>query len=168
MNNPYLLLLVTFALLFSSNLSLSTVIPSASLPYYPLEIPSTTPAKFDDNSLKISEGQIILQSKLQDELESEITAAQTELNRLSKSLSINFDNQDVGIVYRHLGRSDWSIKFTFGGIVLNTSEDIVFDTQQVFALKKSFEQVKWIEINGKRYAATGYMTQIGGMLHAEE
>ncbi|AFZ14817.1 hypothetical protein Cri9333_4010 [Crinalium epipsammum PCC 9333] len=162
------MLLVTFALLFSSNLSLAAVIPSASLPYYPLEIRSTTPANFDDNSIKISEGKIILPESLQDELESEITAAQTELNRLSKSLSINFDNQDIGIVYLHLGRSDWSIKFTFGGIVLNTSEDIVVDTQEVFALKKCFDQVKWIEIKGKRYAATGYMTQIGGMLHAEE
>ena len=122
---------------------------------------------FNRKPIQVVNGKVILGESLQQELEGEINRAKGELEELANNFSLQF-TEDVGIVYFHKGYDDWSIKFTFGGLLLTTSEEIIFSTDQVFALKNCFDKVEWIEIQGKQYQTTGRMRQLGPILHEEE
>jgi hypothetical protein len=122
---------------------------------------------FEEAPIEVIDGKIILEESLQNELAGEITRAKAELQNLATTLSLQF-TEDVGIVYFHKGHNDWSIKFTFGGLVLQTSQEIIFSTDRIFELKGYFEKINWIEIQGKKYATTGRMKQLGPILHEDD
>ncbi|MFM2061812.1 MAG: hypothetical protein RLZZ507_1482 [Cyanobacteriota bacterium] len=160
-------LLVINTFLFSVNSQLSTAISPPINTIQQLENNSDSQLDFNTNEMQIIGDEILLSENLQNQLETEILEAQKELDRLSASLSIQF-NDDVGIVYFHKGRNNWEIKFTFGGLVLNQPPKMILSIKEIFALKESFNQIKWIEVKGKKYATTGLMRQMGPILHKEE
>ena len=147
------------------SLSLGTIIPYSYQNAKDFENSSDTRSNLKGSSIQIINGQVFLDEKLQDNLVLEIDRAQKELNKLSKTFPINF-TKDIGIVYFHKGNSRWSIKFTFGGLILKTSEEIILSTEQVFRLQECFNKIEWIEIKSKKYATTGGMRQVGPILHS--
>ncbi|MGL6339162.1 MAG: hypothetical protein ACRC80_08485 [Waterburya sp.] len=118
-------------------------------------------------SIKVVNNKIILSDRLQEELQAKIITARDELQTLEKLLAIN-SSETIGIGYFHLGQNNWELKFTFGGIILDTSETIVLSTKQVFALKKFFQNTELLEINGQKYQTTRSMIQFGPILHERD
>jgi hypothetical protein len=117
-----------------------------------------------NNSIQIIKGKLILSNSLQHELNSQIALAKKELENRLLTLSINYQ-ENISIHYFHQGQNHWQVKFTFGGIILKTSEDIILSTERIFRLKKVFERTKIIKIEPKVYLTTGSMTQLGPILH---
>lgn len=115
-------------------------------------------------SIQILRERFILNNGLQHELNYQINLAKKQLQNRAENLSINY-TEKISINYLHQGRNNWQLKFTFGGIILNTSEPIILSTERVFSLKQIFEKTKLIEIDGKIYQTTGSMIQLGPILH---
>jgi len=166
-NTTAVLLLVAGELLLSANLSLATVISSASPTQQPLETRQNSHVSFSHSYIQIVRDGVVIAETLQNELSGEIARSKKELERLTQRLSLNF-TENIGIVYFHEGQNKWNVKFTFGGLILNTSENIVVCTEQVFALKEGFSQTKSIKIKGQEYQTTGSMIQLGPILHSDE
>lgn len=117
-------------------------------------------------SIKVIRDKIILDFSLQQELQKKIIIARNELEHLSQTLGIN-SSDVIGLGYLHQGQNFWKIQFTFGGIILDTSE-IILSTEQVFALKKLFKNTDSLLINGKKYKTTRSMIQLGLILHERQ
>jgi hypothetical protein len=124
--------------------------------------------RYDDyGSIKVLDCKIILDPHLQQELQEKIIIAREELQAISKILAINYSEM-IGIGYFHQGQNNWELKFTFGGIILDTSETIILSTKQIFALKKIFYQTNSLVINGQKYRTTRSMIQFGPILHFQQ
>lgn len=156
------LLIIYFFLL---NIPLATATNSTIL------FPSIQPKLFENYEPKTildlidrTNNQLKLNSQLQSQLQTEINKAQQELDRLNKVLSIKF-TREIGLVYIHQGYDYWSIQFTYGGVLLSTSEEIILSTPEVFYLKQIFAQAQCLEIEGVKYKTTGFMRQLGPTLH---
>ncbi|NJK47906.1 hypothetical protein HC931_06770 [Candidatus Gracilibacteria bacterium] len=141
-----------------------TILPLRSLHIQPYENFSKPLTKPNIQFIQTINNQIILNEQLQKELSVAIARAQIELEQLANRFTLNFV-EEIGMVYFHKGQSNWSIKFTFGGIVLQTSEEILVSTEQLFALKANFANTKLIKIKEKKYKTTGQMRQLGPILH---
>ncbi|WP_319422735.1 hypothetical protein [Pleurocapsa sp. FMAR1] len=165
MKQYYPLLLVFIVLLASSDFSLS----ATQIPINKKETIAQITNNYD--SITLVDGKIILGDLLQQELPEKIIIARDELQDLSKILAINSsetipsNSLAIGIGYFHRGQNNWEIKFTFGGIVLDTSETIILSTKQIFALKKFFKHTNSLVINGQKYQTTKSMIQFGPILH---
>jgi hypothetical protein len=106
---------------------------------------TTTQINNDDyGSIIVIDGKILLSDRLQEELQQKIILAKAEL------------------------QDNWEIKFTFGGIILNTSEIITLSTEQVFTLKKFFQATDSLTINNHKYQTTRSMIQFGPILHERD
>jgi hypothetical protein len=114
--------------------------------------------------ITVNQERIILDTLLQQELQEKILTARAELQNRSRILAINSSNA-LGIGYFHRGQNNWELRFTFGGIILDTSETIILSTEQIFALKKRFQHTDWLVINGQKYQTTRSMIQFGPILH---
>ena len=167
MKTAAVLLLVAGELLLDANLSLATVISSASPTQQPLETRQNSHVSFSHRSIQIVRDRVVISTPMQNELSGEIARSKKELDRLTQRLSLNF-TENIGIVYFHEGQNKWNVKFTFGGLILNTSENIVVSTEQVFTLKEGFSQTKSIKIKGQEYATTQSMIQLGPILHSDD
>jgi hypothetical protein len=121
---------------------------------------------FKYKEIQINNEQVVLAKNLQAQLKVEILKAQLELDNLSEKFSIKFDLK-IGLVYFHEGQDDWSINFTFGGLILEASQKIILKTPQVFELQEAFKQTKWVSIEGETYQTTGVMRHKGGILHED-
>lgn len=117
--------------------------------------------------IAVGEEKIVLNALLQQELQEKIITARDELQNLSKILAINSSNA-IGIGYFHRGQNNWELRFTFGGIILDTSETIILSTEQIFTLKKLFKHTDWLVINGQKYKTTRSMIQFGPILHDQQ
>ncbi|MCU0534724.1 MAG: hypothetical protein MUD14_12595 [Hydrococcus sp. Prado102] len=169
--SPFICRKNCFSLIFVSSifwlvpyLSWGTILPSRSPYIQPFEYFSNPPTNSNIQPIQTVNNQIILNEQLQNELSVAIARAQLELEQLANRFSLNF-TEEIGIVYFHKGQSNWSIKFTFGGIVLQTSEEILVSTEQLFSLKTSFVNTKSLKIQEKKYKTTGQMRQLGPILH---
>jgi hypothetical protein len=118
-------------------------------------------------SIKVIDGKIILGDRFQQELQQKIILAKAELQDTSKKLAIDY-LEKISIGYLHLGQNKWEIKFTFGGIILNTSETIILSTEQVFTLKKFFQATDSLMIDNHQYQTTKSMNQLGPILHERD
>jgi hypothetical protein len=149
---------IFIALLVSFNHPLSTT--QASLQ----QKVKTSQITCDYGSIRVIDGKIILGDRLQQELQQKIILAKAELKDTSKKIAIDY-SEKIGIGYLHLGQNNWQIIFTFGGIILNTSETIILSTDQVFTLKKFFQATDFLIINNHQYQTTKSMNQYGPILH---
>jgi hypothetical protein len=118
-----------------------------------------------EGSIQIIGNRLILSKQLQKGLKNEITKAENKLDELTRGSHSNF-SRVVGLAYFHKGQDDWNLKFTFGGLVLNTTPEIILPTQQIFALQESFKQTKWTDIKVRLHPTTGIMRQLGPILHS--
>ena len=146
-------------------------IPFATATNSTILFPSTQPELSKNYETKTildlidkTNNQLKINSQLQSQLQTEINKAQQELDRLNKVLSIKF-TREIGLVYIHQGYDYWSIQFTYGGVLLSTSEEIILSTPEVFYLKQIFAQTQCLEIEGVKYKTTGFMRQLGPILH---
>jgi hypothetical protein len=129
---------------------------------------TTTQMNNDDyGSIIVIDGKILLSDRLQEELQQKIILAKAELQDNSKKLEIDY-LEKISIGYLHRGQDNWEIKFTFGGIILNTSEIITLSTEQVFTLKKFFQATDSLTINNHKYQTTRSMIQFGPILHERD
>lgn len=124
----------------------------------------TTNLSFADGVIKIVDKSIIFSSNLQKELDAEIVKAQDYLKDLSARLSVEYSNK-FGINYIHQGQDKWLLQFTFGGLNLNINQTIILSTEQIFTLKEYFEKMPSITIKQREYQTTGWMKQVGPILH---
>jgi|GEM_PF-4293280 len=153
-----------------TQLLLHSLLLSSSIFFLTLNSPAMTQANiplansFSCYPFFLIKNRVILPKALQNELEIEITQAQKELNRLTETFSLKF-NQEIGIVYFHKGGDRWKINFTFGNVVLNIQKEIVLSSSDIFQLKDCFRKTEQIVINGKLYTTTQSMQQLGPMLH---
>jgi hypothetical protein len=157
----YLSRLIFIALLVSLNFPLATTQAAIQ---QKAKISQTTHSY---GSIKVIDGKIILSDRLQQELQQNITLAKAELQNNSKKLAIDY-SEKISIGYLHLGQNKWEIKFTFGGIILNTSEIIILSTERVFTLKKFFQATDSLTIDNRQYPTTESMIQFGPILHERE
>lgn len=160
-------ILISGLLLASSGSSWGIVIPYGYQNARPFKNSLEPQVEFTSESIQVIDGNFILAQPLQDELSVEILRAKVELENLANNFSLQF-NEDIGIVYFHKGHDDWSVKFTFGGLILKTSKEIVFSTDRIFALKAYFAKTKSIVIKEKQYQTTGQMRQLGPILHEKK
>jgi hypothetical protein len=114
--------------------------------------------------IQVVNEKIVLTESLQTRLASEINQTRAVLYELAQNFSFP-STEEVGIVYTNESRNLWRVQFTFSGLPLTLSEDIMLPTRQVLQLKKIFEQTKSLEIGGKTYTTTGFMRQLGPTLH---
>ena len=154
--------LVLWGMIPSRTLAVSLpLIPADSSQKINLE---QTESSWNNSGLQIRDSQLILSPKLQAQLQPEIQKAKRELADLSKKLSLNF-TEEIGMVYFHLGRDYWLVKFTYGGIIIEGYDDIILPIHQIFALKDIFEQTACLTIDNQHYPTNGYMRQLGPILH---
>jgi hypothetical protein len=159
-NNRFSLMFVSSIFWLFPYLSWGAILPLRepyTQPFENFSHPNVKPIQTVNN-------QIVLNEQLQNELSVAIARARVELEQLANRFSLTF-TEEIGMVYFHKGQSNWSIKFTFGGIVLQTSEEIIVSTEQLFLLKASFTNTRQIKIQEKKYKTTGQMRQLGPILH---
>jgi hypothetical protein len=127
---------------------------------------SVTQAKaaIAQTEIQVVNEKIVLTHQLQTRLASKIHQTRAILYELAQNFSFPY-TEEVGIVYTNESRNVWRVQFTFSGLPLTLSEDIMLPTRQVLQLKRIFEQTKSLEIGGKTYATTGFMRQLGPTLH---
>jgi hypothetical protein len=164
---PFVYIFTSLLVLTTTNFTDVKAIDSLNFDCRTLNNTRSSQINFEEGPIEVIDGRVILENNLQNELAGEITRARAELQNLATTLALQF-TEDVGIVYFHKGHNDWSIKFTFGGLVLQTSQEIIFSTDRVFELKGYFEKIDWIEIKGKKYVTTGRMKQLGPILHEDD
>jgi hypothetical protein len=167
MKPHFSLILISTLLMALSGSSLGIVIPYGYRNPQPFKNTVESPAEFTSESIQVIDGKFVLAQQLQDELSVEIIRAKAELENLANNFSIQF-NENIGIVYFHKGHDDWSVKFTFGGLILKTSQEIILSSDRIFALKAYFAKTKLIVIKEKQYQTTGQMRQLGPILHEEK
>lgn len=154
----YLCRLILITLLVSINFPLSTTQAAIQ------RETKTSQITHNYGSIKVIDGKISLGDRLQQELQQKIISAKAELQDSSKKLAIDYSDK-ISLGYLHLGQNKWEIKFTFGGILLNTSEIIILSTEQIFTLKKFFQATDSLTINNHKYQTTKSMIQFGPILH---
>lgn len=167
MKPHFSLILMSGLLLALSGSSLGIVIPYGYRSTQPFKNSVESHVEFTSESIQVIDGNFILAQQLQDELSVEIIRAKAELENLANNFSLQF-NEDIGIVYFHKGHNDWSVKFTFGGLILKTSKEIILSTDRIFALKTYFAKTQSIVIKEKHYQTTGQMRQLGPILHEKK
>ena len=126
----------------------------------------TTNSKREFQGLIINNDRLSLSPTLQTELASEITKAQKCLMKLEDFLSKKTEAK-IGLVYMHLGYENWSLRFTYGGYLLNT-EEIIINTTDIFELKQIFANTKSLQITSNNYQTTRYINQLGPILHESQ
>jgi hypothetical protein len=116
--------------------------------------------------IQIENRSLIISPILQQEISSQIPALDRQLQEQSKLFSIPL-NRKIGLVYLHQGRDCWKIEFTYGGYPINTTDETIYSTQEIFKLKQAFITTDKIDIAGKLYATSGLMRQTGPILHTQ-
>jgi|GEM_PF-4813551 len=116
--------------------------------------------QFAQGKIQIVEGKMVIGESLQKELGGEIIQAKKELENLTERFAIEV-KEEIGIYYLHQGNDDWKLD----GISLNIESEIMLSTAEIFSLKEYFEQTESLEIEGEKYQTTGWMRQLGPILH---
>jgi hypothetical protein len=139
-------------------------------------IPSYTPAyvqNFSDRSeretvkpIRVSDRTLIITKQLQQEINAQIPELDRQLEAQFKEFAIPISRR-LDLVYIHQGRADWKLKFTYGGYLLETSDETIYTSAEILQLKEKFRAIARIEIAGKTYATNGSMQQLGPILHGD-
>jgi hypothetical protein len=116
------------------------------------------------NPIQIDHQKLIISTELQAEIISQIPELDRKNQKQFQLFSIPI-NQQINLVYVHQGQDDWNIKFTYGGYLLNTTDETIYTTQEILKLKQDFRSIEKIYLADKTYATNGLMQQIGPSLH---
>jgi hypothetical protein len=145
----------------------SSAIPIQNSPSSHWERKVVFSANSTEGVIQIIDDRLVLPKRLQKDLKDEIAKANNRLDELTRRFHLNF-NRAVGLAYVHKGQDDWSLQFTFGGLVLNTDSEIILPIQQIFVLKELFRQTQSVRIEDKQYPTTQDMRQLGPILHSPD
>jgi hypothetical protein len=114
--------------------------------------------------IQIQHRSLIISKNLQQEIIRQIPALDRQLYEQLKVFSIPL-NQKINLVYFHQGQDCWTIKFTYGGYLIDTTDETLYTTQEIFKLKQAFGSIDKIDLAGRTYATKGSMQQMGPILH---
>jgi hypothetical protein len=114
--------------------------------------------------IQIQHQALIISKKLQQEITSQIPELDRQLQEQFRLFSIPI-NRHMNLVYLHQGQEYWKIKFTYGGYLLNTTDETIYTTQEIFRLKQDFRSIGKIDLAGRTYDTNGSMQQLGPILH---
>jgi hypothetical protein len=114
--------------------------------------------------IQIQDQALIISKKLQQEITSQIPELDHQLQEQFRLFSIPI-NRQMNLVYVHQGQEYWKIKFTYGGYLLNTTDETIYTTQEIFRLKQDFRSIGKIDLAGRTYDTNGSMQQLGPILH---
>jgi hypothetical protein len=146
-------------------LSISSLLIVAPPPTYGY-LPIFDIADRSDSSkpVQIQRQTLIISKKLQQEITSQIPELDRQLQEQFRLFSIPI-NRQMNLVYVHQGQEYWKIKFTYGGYLLNTTDETIYTTQEIFRLKQDFRSIGKIDLAGRTYDTNGSMQQLGPILH---
>jgi hypothetical protein len=114
--------------------------------------------------IQIQHQSLLLSQQLQQQIVIQIPKLDRQIQEQFKLFSIPI-NRRMNLVYVHQGREYWKIKFTYGGYLLNTTDETIYTTQEIFKLKQDFRSIDKIDLAGRTYDTNGSMQQIGPILH---
>ncbi len=116
--------------------------------------------------IQIQHRSLIISKNLQQEIIRQIPTLDRQIHEQFKVFSIPI-NQKINLVYSHQGQDCWKIKFTYGGYLLNTTDETLYTTQEIFKLKQAFRSILSIDLAGRTYDTNGSMQQMGPILHTQ-
>jgi hypothetical protein len=116
--------------------------------------------------IQIQHRSLIISKNLQQEIIRQIPTLDRQLYEQFKVFSIPL-NQKINLVYFHQGQDCWTIKFMYGGYLINTTNETLYTTQEIFQLKQAFGSIDKIDLAGRTYATNGSMQQMGPILHTQ-
>jgi hypothetical protein len=114
--------------------------------------------------IQIQHRSLIVSKNLQQEIIRQIPALDRQIHEQFKVFSIPI-NQKINLVYFHQGRDCWKLKFTYGGYLIDTTDETIYTTQEIFKLKRAFLAIDKIDLAGRTYDTSGSMQQMGPILH---
>jgi hypothetical protein len=114
--------------------------------------------------IQIQHQALVISKELQQEITHQIPALDRQLDRQFKLFSIPIDRH-MNLVYVHQGQECWKIEFTYGGYLLNTTDETIYSTQEIFRLKQDFRSIDKIYLADRTYDTNGSMQQMGPILH---
>lgn len=114
--------------------------------------------------IQIQHRTLVISPQLQQEITRQIPELDRQLEEQFKLFSISI-NRHMNLVYVHQGQEYWKIKFTYGGYLLNTTDETIYSTQEIFRLKQDFRSIDKIYLAGRTYDTNGSMQQLGPILH---
>jgi hypothetical protein len=116
--------------------------------------------------IQIQHRSLIISKNLQQEIIRQIPTLDRQIHEQFKVFSIPID-QKLNLVYSHQGQDCWKIKFTYGGYLINTTDETLYTTQEIFRLKQAFRSIDKIDFSGRIYDTNGLMQQTGPILHTQ-
>jgi hypothetical protein len=135
---------------------------------FPTQSAQTTLSLYQQTStskpIQIHQRSLVISERLQLEIADRIPALDRQIQEQFKLFAIPI-NREIGLVYLHQGRQDWKIKFTYGGYSIDTTDETVYTSQEIFKLKQAFTAISTITIAGRTYDTNGSMRQLGPILH---
>jgi hypothetical protein len=129
-----------------------------------LAIFDTTDRIDPSKPIQIQHQALIISKQLQQEIIRQIPALDLQLDRQFKLFSIPIDRH-MNLVYVHQGQECWKIEFTYGGYLLNTTDETIYSTQEIFRLKQDLRSIDKIYLANRTYDTNGSMQQMGPILH---
>jgi hypothetical protein len=150
-------------LLLSVLLSISPLIAPVPTHGY-LAIFDTADRTNPPKPIQIQHRALVISKELQQEITRQILVLDRQIEQQFKLFSIPI-NQHINLVYVHQGQECWKIKFTYGGHLLNTIDETIYSTQEIFRLKQDFRSIDKIYLADRTYDTNGSMQQMGPILH---
>jgi hypothetical protein len=145
-------------------LSISPLIIAPVPTYGYLAIFDTADRTDPPKPIQIQHQALVISKELQQEITRQIPELDRQLEEQFKLFSIPI-NRQMNLVYVHQGQKYWKIKFTYGGYLLNTTDETIYTTQEIFRLKQDFRSIDKIYLAGRTYSTNGSMQQLGPILH---
>jgi hypothetical protein len=116
--------------------------------------------------IRVRDRSLIIDTQIQQEIAAQIPELDRQLEAQLQAFAIPI-SQRLDLVYIHQGRSDWQLKFTYGGYLLKTSDRTIYTSAEIWQLKEKLRAIETIEITGKNYATNSSIQQLGPILHGK-
>ncbi len=112
----------------------------------------------------IRDRQLEIVPELQQEIATQIPDLDRSLVTNQKLFAIPIDRQ-ISFRYLHQGRNQWKIQITYGGYPIESIDETLYTSAEIFEFKQAVAVTPKIKIAGKIYNLNSSMRQIGPIWH---
>jgi hypothetical protein len=112
----------------------------------------------------IRDRQLEIVPKLQQEIATQIPDIDRSLATNLKLFAIPIQQQ-ISVRYFHQGRNQWRIQITYGGYPIESTDETLYTSAEIFDFKQAVAVTSKIKIAGKIYDLNNSMRQIGPIWH---
>jgi hypothetical protein len=141
-------------------IAISCCFPSDVMAHPSLLIDAVASAK----PVYIRDRQLAIVPELQQEIAAQIPNIDRSLAANLKLFAIPIQQQ-ISFRYFHQGRNHWKIQVTYGGYPIESTDETLYTSAEIFEFKQAVAVTPKIKIAGKTYDLNNSMRQIGPIWH---